>query len=110
MKNDKLRRKIGYARVSTTGQTLDMQIKTLKKWGCEEIFCEKISGAKAQRAQLRKMIKCTKKDDIVVVTRIDRLARSTFDLFSIFYYITKKVLIFILFQNRGQIQILAPGD
>ncbi|MCX2560729.1 recombinase family protein [Acetobacter farinalis] len=90
MKKNEIRRKIGYARVSTTGQTLDMQMKTLKKTGCEKIFCEKISGAKAQRAQLRKMINCIKKGDTVVVTRIDRLARSTFDLFSIVQNITQK--------------------
>lgn len=90
MKKDEVRRKIGYARVSTTGQTLDIQLKTLKKAGCEKIFCEKISGAKAQRAQLRRMIRCIKKEDIVIVTRIDRLARSTFDLFSIVNDITHK--------------------
>ncbi|WP_395495785.1 recombinase family protein [Acetobacter sp. KSO5] len=85
-----IRRKIGYARVSTIGQTLDTQLKTLKNYGCEKIFCEKVSGANAQRDQLRKMVRSLKKEDTVIVARIDRLARSTFDLFAIVHDITKK--------------------
>lgn len=90
MKERDILRKIGYARVSTIGQTLDTQLKTLKNYGCEKIFCEKVSGANAQRNQLRKMIRSLKKEDTVIVARIDRLARSTFDLFAIVHEITKK--------------------
>ncbi|WP_215755318.1 recombinase family protein [Acetobacter sp. P5B1] len=90
MKERDIRRKIGYARVSTIGQTLDTQLETLKNYGCEKIFCEKVSGANAQRDQLRKMVRSLKKEDTVIVTRIDRLARSTFDLFAIVHEITKK--------------------
>ncbi|MCX2561549.1 recombinase family protein [Acetobacter farinalis] len=85
-----MHKKIGYARVSTTGQTLDVQIKILESYGCNVIFREKISGASAQRSQLCKMLRSLKKGDTVIVTRIDRLARSTFDLFSIVHAITKK--------------------
>ncbi|OUI83797.1 recombinase family protein [Acetobacter tropicalis] len=83
-------RKIGYARVSTVGQTLDLQINSLKAAGCERIFKEKASGADAQRVELRRMLKSLKGGDTVVVTRIDRLARSTFDLFGIVKEITEK--------------------
>ncbi|GBQ79367.1 DNA resolvase [Acetobacter malorum DSM 14337] len=82
--------KIGYARVSTVGQTLDIQIKTLKEFGCVKIYREKASGADAERSQLKKLIASLGEGDIVVVTRIDRLARSTFDLFSIVKEITNK--------------------
>lgn len=76
-------RKIGYARVSTVGQTLDSQLQTLRTHHCEKIFQEKASGARIDRNQLDRLIRFVKKGDVVVVTRIDRLARSTFDLFAI---------------------------
>ncbi|KDE19116.1 transposase [Acetobacter aceti 1023] len=83
-------RKIGYARVSTVGQTLDIQMKNLKEFGCVKIYREKASCADSERSQLKKMIASLGEGDIVVVTRIDRLARSTFDLFSIVKEITNK--------------------
>lgn len=83
-------RKIGYARVSTVGQTLDIEVKNLKGFGCVKIYREKASGANAERSQLKKLIAAVTEGDIVVVTRIDRLARSTFDLFSIVKDITNK--------------------
>lgn len=82
--------KTGYARVSTVGQTLDIQVKTLKAFGCVKIYREKASGADSERSQLKKLITSLGEGDIVVVTRIDRLARSTFDLFSIVKEITNK--------------------
>jgi DNA invertase Pin-like site-specific DNA recombinase len=74
---------IGYARVSTYGQTLDAQLAQLKAAGCTRIFREKVSGARADRKELLKMLKHLAAGKVVVVTRIDRLARSTFDLFAI---------------------------
>ena len=82
--------KIGYARVSTIGQTLDMQIQSLTDYGCTKIFREKASGADAERIQLQKLLKSLSKGETDVVTRIDRLARSTFDLFGIVKEITQK--------------------
>ncbi|NHO30686.1 hypothetical protein GOB82_11670 [Acetobacter farinalis] len=76
-------RRLGYARVSTVGQTLDAQVQTLKADGCSTIFKEKISGARMNRRQLQALLSFVKEGDVVVVTRIDRLARSTFDLFLI---------------------------
>ena len=76
-------RLIGYARVSTYGQTLDAQLEQLQAAGCARIFREKVTGARADRKELLKMLKHLAAGDVVMVTRIDRLARSTFDLFAI---------------------------
>ena len=76
-------RKVGYARVSTVGQSLEAQIEQLNEHGCQRIFQEKISGAKADRPQLAKLLAWLEAGDILVVTRLDRLARSTFDLLNI---------------------------
>jgi DNA invertase Pin-like site-specific DNA recombinase len=71
---------IGYARVSTDGQTLDAQLASLKAAGAERIFSEKISGAVTDRKALAKAIAPLGSADILLVTRLDRLARSTRDL------------------------------
>ncbi len=80
--NDQIRA-LGYARVSTVGQTLEAQLAQLHEAGCATIYREKASGAKADRRELQRLLKALDAGDEVVVTRIDRLARSTFDLFSI---------------------------
>lgn len=69
--------KIGYARVSTEEQNLDMQLTALRKAGCRKIFQEKISGTKWDRPELQRMLGLVGTNDIVVVWRLDRLARST---------------------------------
>jgi len=71
---------IGYARVSTTGQTLSAQDAALKAAGCAKVFRETASGAKTDRPVLAKLLKALEPGDQVVVTRLDRLARSTRDL------------------------------
>jgi DNA invertase Pin-like site-specific DNA recombinase len=81
-------RRLGYARVSTYGQTLDAQLEQLKAEGCARIYREKASGAKADRRELVRLLKDLAAGDVVIVTRIDRLARSTFDLFAIVKQIT----------------------
>lgn len=83
-------RKVGYARVSTVGQTLDVQLQSLQNYGCTKIFREKASGADSERTQLRRLLRNLSDGEIVVVTRIDRLARSTFDLFAIIKEITQQ--------------------
>ena len=79
---------VGYARVSTTGQTLDTQLEQLRAAGCHQVRREKASGARADRRELQRMLRVLTDGDQVVVTRIDRLARSTFDLFAIVKQIT----------------------
>src|SRR5271157_683829 len=76
-------RLLGYARVSTYGQTLDAQLEQLRGAACTKIFREKVTGARADRRELLKMLKGLAPGDVVTVTHIDRLARSTFDLFAI---------------------------
>lgn len=72
--------KIGYARVSTKDQNLDLQKDALKKAGCEKIYSEQISGAKTDRAKLNEMIEHIRQGDIIVVWKLDRLGRSLRDL------------------------------
>src|SRR5260370_22146378 len=76
-------RRLGYARVSTYGQTLDAQLEQLRGAGCTKIFREKVTGAMRDRGQPLKMLDTLAPGDVVTVTRIDRLARSIFDLFAI---------------------------
>jgi DNA invertase Pin-like site-specific DNA recombinase len=76
-------RSFGYARVSTTGQTLAAQLDQLKAAGCSKTYREQASGARADRRELQRLLKALEPGDLVTVTRIDRLARSTFDLFAI---------------------------
>jgi DNA invertase Pin-like site-specific DNA recombinase len=79
------KRLIGYARVSTYGQTLDSQLEQLGAAGCSSrsIYREKVTGARPDRRALNRMLGKLAAGDVVTVTRIDRLARSTFDLFGI---------------------------
>ena len=74
---------IGYARVSTDDQTLDQQRAALKLAGCKRIYEEKASGAKRDRPQLTLMLDHISAGDVVMITRLDRLARSTRDLLDI---------------------------
>jgi DNA invertase Pin-like site-specific DNA recombinase len=67
---------IGYARVSTDAQSLGLQIDALKAAGCERIFTEKASGAKANRAELARALDYMRQGDTLVVWKLDRLARS----------------------------------
>jgi DNA invertase Pin-like site-specific DNA recombinase len=72
--------RIGYARVSTLDQKLDLQMQALKKAGCTKIFREKVSGASRDRPELKRMLDQIREGDVVVVWKLDRLARSTRDL------------------------------
>jgi Resolvase, N terminal domain len=68
------------ARVSTDGQSVEAQVRQLTKAGCKKVFREVASGAKTDRAQLRRLLDTLAPGDVVTVTRLDRLARSTRDL------------------------------
>jgi DNA invertase Pin-like site-specific DNA recombinase len=74
---------IGYARVSTDGQTLDAQQAALAGAGAERVFAEKISGAVTERRALARAIAALGAGDVLLVTRLDRLARSTRDLLNV---------------------------
>jgi DNA invertase Pin-like site-specific DNA recombinase len=82
--------KYGYARVSTDGQSVDAQVHQLTKAGCKKVFREVASGAKADRAQLRRLLDQLDAGDVLTVTRLDRLARSTRDLLNTLAAITGK--------------------
>src|SRR6266571_122242 len=75
----------GYARVSTDGQTLDAQVAELTKAGAAKVYSETASGAKTDRKQLAKVMKALQSGDVLMVTRLDRLARSTRDLLNILH-------------------------
>jgi DNA invertase Pin-like site-specific DNA recombinase len=85
---------VGYARVSTDGQTLDDQVRDLKAAGITELYAEKQSGARSDRPQLRRALAALGTGDTLVVTRLDRLARSTRDLLNVLYEVGEKGALF----------------
>ena len=86
--------RFGYARVSTDGQSLDGQLVSLKREGCRKIFKEKVSGARADRIQLGRLLTSLDKGDVVIVCRLDRLARSTRDLLNVLASIAERGAVF----------------
>jgi DNA invertase Pin-like site-specific DNA recombinase len=81
--------KLGYARVSTNGQDLAGQIAELEAAGCAKIYREKASGAKTDRPELAKLLRALGSGDVVIVCRLDRLARSTRDLLNVLDVVAK---------------------
>lgn len=82
--------KIGYARVSTFEQNLDLQIDALKKEGCKQIFTDKISGVKSQKPNFEKLLAYAREGDTIVVWKLDRLGRSTVQLIELMEDLKKK--------------------
>jgi DNA invertase Pin-like site-specific DNA recombinase len=80
----------GYARVSTDGQSVEGQVRQLRAAGAEKVFRETASGAKTDRAQLRRAVAGLAAGDVLMVTRLDRLARSTRDLLNTLAAITDR--------------------
>lgn len=74
---------IGYARVSTKDQRLDLQLDALKNFGVEKVYSEKMTGTKADRPQLNELLKYVRSGDTVVVWKLDRIGRSIRDLINI---------------------------
>lgn len=81
---------IGYARVSTTSQSLSVQREQLIEAGCTQIFEEKKTGADRKRVQLARMLREVNEGDILIITSLDRLARSTHDLLEITHQLKEK--------------------
>jgi len=91
---------VGYARVSTIGQSLDVQLSKLTKFGCDEIFKDKHTGTTADRPELKECRKYVRKGDSLVITKLDRLARSTFHLTQIAEELKQKCVdLIVLDQN-----------
>lgn len=82
--------KIGYARVSTFEQNLDLQMDALKKEGCKQIFTDKISGVKSQKPNFEKLLAYAREGDTIVVWKLDRLGRSTVQLIELMEDLKKK--------------------
>jgi DNA invertase Pin-like site-specific DNA recombinase len=85
---------IGYARVSTADQELEVQMEQLRSIPCEKIFQEKISGASVERPQLTSLLEYVREGDILVVCKLDRIARSTKNLLDIVELLEKKKVAF----------------
>ncbi|WP_166238492.1 recombinase family protein [Paenibacillus turpanensis] len=99
----------GYARVSTKGQDLTAQIEALKAEGCEKIFHDKITGTSTNRPQFKALLSCLKEGDTLVVTKLDRFARSAKDATSIIEELfAKGVRVHVL--NIGVIENTATGN
>jgi DNA invertase Pin-like site-specific DNA recombinase len=93
---------IGYARVSSSGQSLDVQTEQLRAAGCERVFAEKRSGLTAEgREQLGLALDYVREGDVFMVTRLDRLARSVVDLRTIVDRLTSKGVGFRVLQQQG---------
>jgi DNA invertase Pin-like site-specific DNA recombinase len=89
--------KVGYARVSSHGQSLDTQIEKLKAFGCEKVFQEKRSGAsRDKREAVNAALEFCRERDVLVITKLDRLARSMFDLQEITKTLNRKGVDFIV--------------
>ena len=71
---------VGYARVSSIGQNLEVQQEKLAAYGCDKVYEEKVSGTTANRIQLQAVLDYVRSGDTLVITKLDRLARSTFHL------------------------------
>lgn len=101
---------IGYARVSTIGQSLEVQTEALEGIGCQKIFSEKQSGKNADdREQLQAALDFCREGDVLVITKLDRLARSMGDLWAILQELTTKGVGFKVLDNEGLDTTTATG-
>jgi DNA invertase Pin-like site-specific DNA recombinase len=84
---------IGYARVSTNEQNLDLQMDAFKKAEIKKVFCDKVSGVKSQKPELENLLESARKGDPIVVWRLDRLGRSTVQLIQFIEELKEKKII-----------------
>ena len=81
---------VGYARVSTSDQNLDVQLTELKAYGCERVFTDQATGTNTARSGLNELLEFVRKGDTLVVVRLDRFARSLSDLYAMLESLTRK--------------------
>jgi DNA invertase Pin-like site-specific DNA recombinase len=92
---------IGYARVSSVGQSLDMQLEKLTAYGCEKVFQEKKSGASTRKREaVNDALEFCREGDVLVVTKLDRLARSMFDLQAIVATLERKKVDLVVLDQK----------
>lgn len=92
---------VGYARVSSTGQDHQTQIDRLKEVGCEKVFSEKLSGLDRDRPELQKALDFVREGDVLIITKLDRLARSASHLHHIVDGLTAKGVGFKVLDDSG---------
>lgn len=92
--------KIGYARISTSRQSLEMQISALEKEGCDKIFSEVVSGSKVKRDQLDEMLNYARSGDTIVIWKLDRLGRSLKHLIELIQDFEKKEIHFYSISDK----------
>ena len=100
--------KIGYARVSSNNQDLELQEEELLKAGCEKIYSESVSAKNNNRAELMAMIESLRPDDIVVVYKIDRIARSLKGLIEIVELLNEKKVDLISLDSEDKVDTTSP--
>src|SRR3989338_2590790 len=100
--------KIGYARVSSNTHDLELQKQELLKAGCVKIFSESISGKDNNRTQLMAMLESLRSDDIVVVYKIDRMARSLKGLIEIIELLNKKQVHLLSLDSGDRVDTTSP--
>ncbi len=101
---------VGYARVSSAGQSLEVQLDALRQAGCEKIFSEKRSGTSTEgRGALAEAIDFVREGDTLIITRLDRLARSAGDLHNIVQQLTAKKVGFRCIQQGGMDTTTSTG-
>lgn len=91
---------VGYARVSSQGQSLDVQLEKLKKYGCEKVYQEKISGVDQNRPELIACLDYVRKGDTLVITKLDRMARSAYHLGMIVEKLKQKKVDFVVLDQN----------
>ena len=100
--------KIGYARVSSITQDTELQKEVLEKAGCQKIFSESVSGKDNNRTQLKAMIELLGEGDIVVVYKIDRIARSLKGLIEIVESLNEKKVHLISLDSGDRVDTTSP--
>lgn len=100
-------KRFGYARVSTAGQTADLQCDALEKAGCDRLFVDTASGAKAHRPELDRMMELLREGDVVIVWRLDRLGRSVQNLVELMNRFQEMVVGFVSLNEA--IDTTTPG-